>query len=142
MVADVLSLLAQISALIVWPILDDNSSLWLLPVALILVSVGWWENFVSSASLFSIFKILARNKVFKSKRYFVYIFVSICKAAVFFITTILIIVAKEGDAGYIFDEFEKAFQSHEIIITEVRTLSYLLSTSDKVSNYLLRNLFL
>lgn len=44
---DILALSCQATAFVVWPLLDDNKPiLWCIPVASVLISLGWWENFV------------------------------------------------------------------------------------------------
>lgn len=48
---DLAALAAQATGFVVWPLLDSsNTSLWLIPPALIMVSCGWWENYVSVRS--------------------------------------------------------------------------------------------
>lgn len=50
-VADILALASQASALIAWPLVQSEAHiLWLIPVSTILISFGWWENFVSENS--------------------------------------------------------------------------------------------
>lgn len=120
MVCDILSLIAQISALFVWPILENKTSLYFLIISLLFISVGWWENFASDASPLKLFKLLAKKKVFENKRYFIYAFVSIWKAFLFFLTTIVIIAVKDGEVAYLFDEFSAAFKSHGIIISGMK----------------------
>jgi chitin synthase len=48
---DIAALAAQATSFFLWPLLDSTKpSLWLIPVALLLVSCGWWENYVSTQS--------------------------------------------------------------------------------------------
>jgi len=51
-VIDLLALAAQVTGLVVWPLIEGGRepSLWYIPLALILTSFGWWENFVSKKS--------------------------------------------------------------------------------------------
>ncbi len=56
-VLDVFAIIFQITALFVWPWFTQQKSsdrLWLLPIAAVLVSFGWWENFVEITSPFGI----------------------------------------------------------------------------------------
>lgn len=54
---DLTALAAQASGFIVWPLLDSSKrSLWLIPPTLILVSCGWWENYVSMQSSIGMYK--------------------------------------------------------------------------------------
>ena len=66
--ADTLALLAQISILLLWPIRNaiasENLELtWTIPTSLLLISVGWWENFMNKYT--SMGKIGNRLKEFK-----------------------------------------------------------------------------
>lgn len=80
-----------------------------------MISIGWWENFVSEKSPFKLFQLIANaNNVFQNKRYFIYIFASILKALVFFAATLLIFLSKEGQVRFMFDNFYDAFTSHVI----------------------------
>lgn len=48
---DIAALAAQATSFVLWPLLENSKhSLWLIPVALFLVSCGWWENYVSTQS--------------------------------------------------------------------------------------------
>lgn len=51
---DIAALAAQGTSFFLWPILDNaKRSLWLIPISLLLVSCGWWENYVSMQSRIS-----------------------------------------------------------------------------------------
>lgn len=43
---DILSVSAQATAFVVWPLMDGKPILWCIPVTCVLISVGWWENFI------------------------------------------------------------------------------------------------
>lgn len=45
-VVDVLAVSAQVTAFVVWPLLDGKPALWCIPVACSLISLGWWETFI------------------------------------------------------------------------------------------------
>lgn len=49
-VIQLFALIAQISGFVVWPLVESGreASLWFIPLALFLISFGWWENFVST----------------------------------------------------------------------------------------------
>jgi len=49
---DLLAVTFQISGLLVWPLLSSMPRPWLLPLSGILISCGWWENYVDSSSPF------------------------------------------------------------------------------------------
>lgn len=63
---DIAALAAQATSFVLWPFLDSSRrSLWLIPVSLLLVSCGWWENYVSTQSRISEFPL--RSKSFYCK---------------------------------------------------------------------------
>jgi len=52
---DTLAIVFQVSGLFMWPLLiETNGRGWMLPVSAILISCGWWENFVDSSSPYGI----------------------------------------------------------------------------------------
>jgi len=64
---DLLAFAAQVTGLIVWPLIEGGRepTLWFIPLALILVSFGWWENYVSKKSTLgksSLNRCVHRNK--------------------------------------------------------------------------------
>lgn len=46
LVLDVLAISAQATAFVMWPLTEKKTPLYLIPVACVLVSLGWWENYV------------------------------------------------------------------------------------------------
>ncbi|XP_053386095.1 chitin synthase chs-2-like isoform X2 [Mercenaria mercenaria] len=84
--ADILALVVQISILILWPIknLIDHSNTdltWTIPASLLLISVGWWENYINRFTKMG--KLGIRLKEFKHNvrrmRTKIYIFASMWK---------------------------------------------------------------
>lgn len=135
--ADILALLAQISAFFIWPLKhsQDNYNQFasnkvrnqneleqlLIPVSIFLASFGWWENYVNSKSSFSVIKHLADIKEsLRRTRYFTYIFVSIWKIMLIFGTMLAVRYMIDGQIRPIFSNFGQAFNSHDISITKVR----------------------
>ena len=51
---DLVAIVFQVSALFLWPMFssESNSRFWLLPISCVLISCGWWENYVDSSSPF------------------------------------------------------------------------------------------
>ncbi|XP_025834427.1 chitin synthase chs-2-like [Agrilus planipennis] len=122
-ILDIASVLAQVSALVIWPLISDNKTLWLIPVSLVLISCGWWENFVSEDSPVPFIKTYAQNtKEFKNDKYFAYIFVSAWKCLLFFCTVIIIIYIQERRIAFLFTEFTTAFSDHYININQIRPI--------------------
>ncbi|KAF5272147.1 hypothetical protein FQA39_LY01229 [Lamprigera yunnana] len=120
---DILCIFAQASAFIVWPMIENKPTLWLIPLAVFLISCGWWENYVSEGSPIKFLDRLAKSKkTFENSRYFVYIFLSIWKCIVFLVSTIIIIYVKEKSVLFLFTDFVDAFKQHPINVTETKSL--------------------
>jgi chitin synthase len=120
MTLDIVSIIAQASSFVIWPLVDGNPTLYMIPVSVILISVGWWENFVSDSSQLPFIREIARTKKeFHMKTYFIYSFVAPLKCLVFFCTVLVIFQCQEGDVNFLFDNFTAAFQDHTINITEI-----------------------
>jgi hypothetical protein len=47
---NLMALAAQVTGFVVWPLLEiqEKPQLWALPVATLLISCGWWENYYVS----------------------------------------------------------------------------------------------
>ncbi|XP_077301033.1 hyaluronan synthase-like protein kkv isoform X2 [Arctopsyche grandis] len=124
MIVDLVAIAAQITGFIVWPLLEGKPSLWLIPVASVLISLGWWENYVSKFSPWGFMKILNRVKEeLNYTRYFIYIFVSIWKMIAFLCSILLILQIQGEDVGEFFTLFESGFGEHSIEVEEIRTAS-------------------
>jgi len=70
LVGDVVALIAQFSILLLWPARDmiaqDTRELtWTIPVSLLLISVGWWENYINKFTALG--NIGARLRDFKHR---------------------------------------------------------------------------
>lgn len=123
MTLDFVSILAQASSFVVWPLIENKSSLWLIPISVLLISIGWWENFVSENSPNNFIKNIGINKkTFNNHRYFSYLFISLWKCVIFFVTALIIIFIKEDSVEFMFDLFVKGFEEHKIHITEVEPI--------------------
>ncbi|KAK0159253.1 hypothetical protein PV328_010151 [Microctonus aethiopoides] len=118
---DLAALAAQTSGFVVWPLLDSSKhSLWLIPPALILVSCGWWENYVTTQSPIGFIRTLGRvKKDLQLTRYFTYMFVSIWKVIGFFISTLVILHMKGENIGHLFTMFGTAFSDHKMTVVSV-----------------------
>jgi hypothetical protein len=48
-IVDLAALAAQATGFVVWPLLEgrEKPELWLIPLTVILISCGWWENYVN-----------------------------------------------------------------------------------------------
>ncbi|KAI4504800.1 hypothetical protein M0802_000350 [Mischocyttarus mexicanus] len=115
---DLAALTAQATSFVLWPLLDTSrSSLWIVSLALILVSCGWWENYVSMQSSIGFVKMLARVKrELRLTRYFTYMFVSFWKIITFVISTVTILHLRGENIGHLFTMIGTAFGEHKIIV--------------------------
>lgn len=52
---DALAIILQITGLVVWPLMNNKLELWFIPVALLLISFHWWENYVADNCYFGKF---------------------------------------------------------------------------------------
>ncbi|XP_071565855.1 chitin synthase chs-2 [Temnothorax nylanderi] len=122
---DIAALAAQATSFVLWPLLDSSRrSLWLIPVALLLVSCGWWENYVSTQSRISLIRSLGRvKKEMRLTRYFTYMLVSVWKIVAFFISSILILYIKGENVGHLFTMFSSAFGDHKITVTSIKSIT-------------------
>lgn len=122
---DVVMILFQLSALFVWPLFAPQKSTdspWLLSVSVLLVSFGWWENFVEVSSPFPIIQKLGKmKKRLRRTRYFAYLILSVWKMAVFLGMLVVSVKINENQESWLapFDLFKESFQTHEFIVVEV-----------------------
>ncbi|KAJ8974097.1 hypothetical protein NQ317_011616 [Molorchus minor] len=120
-IVDLIAIAAQATGFIVWPIIERRADLWIIPIAILLVSLGWWENYISKHSPLPFIKKLGKIKdQFDQTRYFTYMFISTWKMLCFFITMLFIVLAREGELGFVFTEFSEGFNAHPITILEIK----------------------
>lgn len=123
MILDALSIIAQATALVAWPLIENDWSLFTIPLCIILISFGWWENYLSDDSPIPFVSNIAQNKKqYPNSRYFAYTFITIWKCLLFLGSMILIVYLRENRVQFLFDNFYDAFQDHEINITEVSSI--------------------
>lgn len=46
-IGNIVSVALQISGVLIWPIVEDDKELWLIPFSLLMISCHWWENYLS-----------------------------------------------------------------------------------------------
>lgn len=125
MFLDALSIIAQATALVAWPLISNDWSLFTIPLCILLISFGWWENYLSEDSPIPFISSFGKkNKQYPNSRYFAYIFITIWKCLLFFCSMLVIIYSKEGRVEFLFDEIYEAFEDHNINITEVSIIRY------------------
>jgi chitin synthase len=118
-----LAVLFQVTGFIIWPALYYNRmphSL-LLPLSLLLISCGWWENFITTTKIQAMQKFL---RELKDSRYYTLLFVSLWKIACFFLIMLLatyINYESADSVGNLFSMFGASFSQRDISVTEVQT---------------------
>lgn len=112
-----LAVCAQCTGLIVWPLLSSDPWLWLIPVAIMLVSCRWWENYISSESWFAPIRRLSEIKErLTESRYHIYLFVAPLKIVLFLCMGIFM---SDINSWSFFTRFSEGWQEHDIKILEV-----------------------
>ncbi|KAK3909060.1 Chitin synthase chs-2 [Frankliniella fusca] len=127
---DLGAIVAQCTALVVWPVLLNSKDttrpvygarLWIIPVAVVCISCGWWENYVNKQSPIGFVKTLGRVKErLKRTRYFTYMFISVWKIMVMFTMMLIVVLFEYGNVAHIFQVLPKALSEHQITIYEVK----------------------
>ncbi|KAL0849268.1 hypothetical protein ABMA28_013597 [Loxostege sticticalis] len=121
-IVDIAAIVAQVTGFIVWPLSEDKPVLWLIPVASLCISLGWWENYVTRQSPIGVIKSLGRLKdELNFSRYYIYRFMSVWKC-VLFLMCILFSIWMEGDEpSMFFQMYSSGFGPHNIVVEEVQT---------------------
>jgi chitin synthase len=120
-IIDLAAIAAQATGFVVWPIIEQRADLWIIPIAIFLVSLGWWENYISKYSPIPFVKKLGKIKEsLEQSRYFTYMFISIWKCLCIFLSVLFITLIKEGEIAFFFTEFSEGFGSHQIQVLEIK----------------------
>lgn len=134
MLIDLAAISAQITGFVVWPLLENRPILWMIPIAAIMTSCAWWENYVCIHSPIGFVRAMGRAKEdLRSTRYFNCIFFSLWKILLFFCSLIMILWLQGDYPMNMFHLFGEAFGPHKIVVEEVAsTLS--VSLPDVIAN--------
>ncbi|XP_066155137.1 chitin synthase chs-2 isoform X1 [Euwallacea fornicatus] len=120
-IMDLIAISAQATGFIVWPIIENRADLWIIPITIFLISMGWWENYISKHSPLPFIKRLGKlRESFDKTRYFNYMFISIWKILVFFLTILFVLLIREGEVAFFFTEFSESFNVHPITVLEIK----------------------
>ena len=116
---DCIAFLAQVTG--IWFI--SNQSM-MGAVSLILISFGWWQNFVAdkdSQIKFVQFLGQVKGRIQNSKK-FTFTFVSILKILTFFTCMIFMVHVNDNSMESLFSRFSEAFNVHPLNVTETSPL--------------------
>ncbi|CAH0725884.1 unnamed protein product, partial [Brenthis ino] len=125
LILDVLGISAQATAFVVWPLLDGTPALWCIPFACILISLGWWENFVghikrhTSASLTYLCEL--RDGI-KTCRYYTQIFLTVWKIMVFMACILVVLTLQNDDPFAFFTKASEAFAERSYKVNQVQVV--------------------
>lgn len=117
---DAVAIIAQLTGMVAWPAMDNRIEIWMVPVALFLISFHWWENYVSGTSRFYfIVKLNDLKERLADSRYFIYMIVSTLKIACFMFMSILF---TKIDFLDFFQKFNDGWGNHTIMVYESDSL--------------------
>ncbi|XP_059620606.1 chitin synthase chs-2-like [Phlebotomus argentipes] len=117
---DLLAIAVQLTAIFLWPIIDGDMSqmLWILSAS-VLISAGWWENYVSAQSFMQPIRWIAdiKSKIGRS-RYYVYLYLGPLKILIFFLMAVSL---NEFKLRQYFREFTDGWKNHTITVHGAQT---------------------
>ncbi|XP_063358384.1 chitin synthase chs-2 isoform X2 [Cydia amplana] len=120
-IVDMVAIVAQVTGFIVWPLLENKPVLWLIPIASLCISLGWWENYVTRQSPIGVIKSLGRLKEeLNHSRYYTYRFMSIWKILLFLMCILFSIWMEGDDPAMFFQLFNDGFGPHNIVVEEIQ----------------------
>lgn len=138
-IIDLLAISAQITGFVVWPLLEKRPILWMVPIAAIMTSCAWWENYVCINSPIGFVRAMGRAKEdLRTTRYFNCIFFSLWKMSLFFASLMVILWLQGENPMNLFHLFGDAFGPHKIIVEEV-TSNVRLSLPDIIASSQVRS---
>ena len=138
---DIPAVLAQISACLIWPMLqyvDDSTTYhpyaWAIPLGLVLYSCSFWETYVGE-DFGMVWMWKMKKEMIETSRYFIYLIISPLKIGMFFGCMLLItyfngaVTNNNDDLDFfdiIFDGFLNSFGNHTYFVREVEeeSISY------------------
>nr|QIJ96688.1 chitin synthase B [Glyphodes pyloalis] len=124
LILDILAVSAQATAFVVWPLLQGEPILWTIPVATILISLGWWENFIGNGDKNTpgiVLAIITFRKELKTKRYYISRYLSLWKIFVFMICILASLYVQGDDPLSFFTLTTEAFNDRTYTAYEVQT---------------------
>ncbi|XP_026324913.1 chitin synthase chs-2 isoform X3 [Hyposmocoma kahamanoa] len=120
-IVDMAAIVAQVTGIIVWPLLENKPVLWLIPISTFCISLGWWENYVTRQSPIGIIKTLGRLKDdLNVSRYYIYRFISVWKILLFLVCIVCSVWMDGDDPAMFFQLFSAGFGPHNIVVEEVQ----------------------
>lgn len=116
-ILDIMAISAQITALVIWPLMVNDINIWLIPVAVTLISFRWWENYISPNGSTIIHRRIhsLKENLFES-RYSMYVLIAPWKTILFLTMSIALTGHNIGDY---FSMILDGWRQHSIKIEQV-----------------------
>lgn len=123
-VIDVFAASAQATAFVLWPLLTGNNILWFIPAACLLISLGWWENYVGCLGRYSpgLQYLQELRKNLKKTRYYTQRLLSLWKIIVFMCCILIFMHAQDDSPFAFFTEVQNAFGDRYYNVFEVQII--------------------
>ena len=127
LILTVISVLIQLSALIILPIIEYNKSVslyWALPLGLLLTSFGWWECYVEEGGPLKKLWDIKTLMTDGGARGFTYFFISLWKIGLFLLCLALMAPLTNivPEFNTLFTQFAKSFEMNEFTIQWISSL--------------------
>ncbi|XP_073941851.1 chitin synthase chs-2-like [Choristoneura fumiferana] len=125
LVLDVLAISAQVTAFFVWPLLDGTPVLWMTSAAAVMISLGWWENYVNAdlnTSSSSVVYLSRLREDIKKSRYYSQRFLTLWKIVVFMFCILIHLHINGDDAMAFFTSVGDAFNERTYTAYEVQVI--------------------
>lgn len=120
---DLAAIAAQVTGFVVWPLLENRPTLWLIPIAALMTSCGWWENYVCVNSSVGLVRAMGRVKEqLRVTRYFTSLFLTIWKLLLFFGALLMILTLQGEEVSNLFNLLGDGFGPHKIVVEEVTSV--------------------
>lgn len=117
---DLVAIVAQVTGFVIWPLLENRASLYVIPIAAVMTSCGWWENFVCVHSPIGFVRSMGRVKEqMLVTRYFTTLFMTVWKLMLFFCSLCVILFCQGEEVANLFNLFNEGFGPHKISVDEV-----------------------
>lgn len=118
---DILAIVFQGSGLVIWPLMEGGTRAWVIPIAIFLVSIRWWENYLDRKSPISLIRKIGIIKDdLRRSRYFTYIFLSLWKMLILFCAMVASMNLTMENVSLIFRGFTTSFRSHPVMVQQIR----------------------
>ncbi|KAK9877020.1 hypothetical protein WA026_016046 [Henosepilachna vigintioctopunctata] len=117
---DIVSILSQFTSLFLWPLIERNVKVCLIPIAAIFISFGWWQNYADKKTEDDEHNTKKEEKDIANETKFLYSIISVTNCLIFFVSTLIIFWIQDGEIDFLFNNFRKAFSDRTITVTEVQ----------------------